>query len=63
MHGKNELKDYVQALRTLMAAMQSDPLPETFYVTVFIEWLRTGVSRTGVFRVHPYPFEIGCEHL
>ena len=31
--GKNELTNYVQELRTLMAAIQSDPLPETVYVT------------------------------
>ena len=44
--GKNELTDYVQGSRTLMAAMQSDPLSETVYVTVFMEGLRTGVART-----------------
>lgn len=55
--GKSELTDYVQELRTLMAAMQSDPLPETVYVTVFMEGLRTGVARTEVFRVHPSTFE------
>ena len=55
--GKNELTDYVQELKTLMAAMQSDPLPDTVYVTVFMEGLRTGVARTEVFRVHPSTFE------
>ena len=35
-----------------MTAMQSDPLPETVGVTVFMEDLRTGVARTEVFRVH-----------
>ena len=55
--GKNELMDYVQELRTLMAAMQSDPLPETVYVTVFMDGLRTGAARTEFFRVHPSPFE------
>ena len=55
--GKSELTDYVQELRTLMAAMQSDPLPETVYVTIFMEGLRTGVARTEVFRVHPTTFE------
>ena len=40
-----------------MTAMQSDPLPETVYLTVFMEGLRTGVSRTEVFRVHPSTFE------
>ena len=40
-----------------MAAMQSDPLPETVYVIVFMEDLRTGVARTEIFRVHPSTFE------
>ena len=40
-----------------MAAMQSDPLSDTIYVTVFMEGLRTGVVRTEVFRVHPSSFE------
>ena len=55
--GKNELMDYFQELRTLMAAMQSDPLPEAVHVTIFMEGLRTGVARTKVFRVHPSTFE------
>ena len=55
--GKNELTDYVQELRTLIAAMQIDPLPEVVCVTVFMEGLRTGVSRTEVFRVHPSTFD------
>ena len=42
--GKNELTGYVQELKTLMATMQSDTLPETVYVTVFMEGLRTGVA-------------------
>ena len=41
--GKIKLADCVQALRTLMDAMQSDPLSETVYVNVFmidfaLEW-------------------------
>ena len=55
--GKNELTNYVQDLRKMMASMQSDPLPETVYVTVFMEGLRTGVARVEVFRVHPSTFE------
>ena len=54
--GNIELTDYVQELRTLMAAMQSDPRSETVYVTVFMEGLRTGVARTEGFRVHPSTF-------
>ena len=56
-HGENELTDNVQELRTLMAAMKSDPLPETVHVTIFTEGLRTGIARTEVFRVHPSTFE------
>ena len=37
--------------------MQSDPLPEAVHVTIFMEGLRTGVSRTEVFRVHPSTLE------
>uniref|UniRef100_A0AAV1U985 Retrotransposon gag domain-containing protein n=1 Tax=Peronospora matthiolae TaxID=2874970 RepID=A0AAV1U985_9STRA len=55
--GKNELSDYFQELRTLMAAMQSDPLPEAVHVTIFMKGLRTGIARTEVFRVHPSTFE------
>ena len=55
--GKKELSDYVQELRTLLAAMQLDPLPEAVRVTIFMEGLRTGVARTEVFRVHPSTFE------
>ena len=40
-----------------MAAMQSDPLPETVHVTIFMEGLRTGITRTEVFRVHPSTVE------
>ena len=40
-----------------MAAMQSDRIPETVYVTVFMEGLRTGLARTEVFRVHLSTFE------
>ena len=55
--GKKELSDYVQELRTLIAAMQQDPLAEEVRVTIFMEGLRTGVARTEVFRVQPSTFE------
>ncbi|GMF35773.1 unnamed protein product [Phytophthora fragariaefolia] len=55
--GKKELVDYVQELRTLIAGMAVDPLPEAAIVTVFMEDLRTGVARTEVFRTHPTSFE------
>ena len=59
--GKKELSDFVQELRTLIAAMQLDPLPEAVLVTIFMEGLRTGVARTEVFRVHPATFEAAVD--
>ena len=50
--GKKELSDCVQELKTLLAAMQLDPLPEAVQVTNFMEGLRTEVARTEVFHVH-----------
>ena len=55
--GKKELSDYVQELRTLIAAMQPNPLPEMVLVTILMEVLLTGVARTEVFLVHPTSFE------
>ena len=37
--------------------MQLDPLLEVVQMTIFTENLRTGVSRTEVFSVHPATFE------
>ena len=59
--GRKELSDYVQELRTLIAAMQLDPLPEMVLVTIFMEGLRTGVAQTEVFRVHPTSFEAAVD--
>ncbi|ETI37931.1 hypothetical protein F443_16229, partial [Phytophthora nicotianae P1569] len=55
--GKKELLDYVQEVRTLIAGMAADPLPELVTVTVFMEGLRVSAARTEVFRVHPTSFE------
>ncbi|GMF59106.1 unnamed protein product [Phytophthora fragariaefolia] len=55
--GKKELVDDVQELRTLIAGMAVDPLPEAVTVTVFMEGLRTGVARTEGFRTHLTSFE------
>ena len=59
--GKKELSDYVQELRTLIAAMHLDTLPEMVLVTIFIEGLRTGVARAEVFGVHPTSFEAAVD--
>uniref|UniRef100_M4BTU0 Retrotransposon gag domain-containing protein n=1 Tax=Hyaloperonospora arabidopsidis (strain Emoy2) TaxID=559515 RepID=M4BTU0_HYAAE len=55
--GKKELSESFQKLRTLIAAMQLDPIPEMVLVTIFMEGLRTGVAQTEVLRVHPTSFE------
>ncbi|KAG3110054.1 hypothetical protein PI124_g8088 [Phytophthora idaei] len=56
-HGKKELLDYVQELRTLIAGTAADPLPEAVTLTVFMEGLRTSAARKEVYRVHPSSFE------
>ena len=56
-HDKKELSDYVQELRTLLADMQLEPLPEAVQVTILTDDLRTGVARTEIFRVHSSTFE------
>ncbi|KAG2804418.1 hypothetical protein PC111_g18264 [Phytophthora cactorum] len=50
--GKNELLDYVQELRTLIAGTAADLLPEAVMLAVFMEGLLTSAARTEVFRVH-----------
>ena len=59
--GKNELSDYVQELRTLIAAMQRDPLPEVVHVTMIMEGLCPGPDRPEVFCVHPTTLEGAVE--
>ena len=60
--GKKELSDYVQELKTLIAALQLDPLPEMDLITIFMESLHTGVAQTEVFRVHPTSFEAAVDN-
>ncbi|KAG3116100.1 hypothetical protein PI124_g23337 [Phytophthora idaei] len=42
--GKNELVDFVQELRALIAGMAADPLPEAATGTMFMEELRTSAA-------------------
>ncbi|POM63481.1 Gag protein [Phytophthora palmivora] len=55
--GKKELLDYVQELRTLIAGMFAEPVPEVVTTMVLMDGLRTGVARTEVFRSRPSSFE------
>ena len=59
--GRKDLRDYVQELRSLISAMQLDPLPEAVLLTIFMEGLCTGVARTEVFRVHSATFEAAVD--
>ena len=54
---RKELSEYVQELRSRLAAMQLGPLPEDVRVDLFMEGLRNEVARTKVFHVHPSTFE------
>ena len=55
--GKRTLGDYVQELRTLVAAMHQDPVQEAMVVNIFMGALNEGVVRTELFRSHPSTFE------
>ena len=57
LQGTKELSDFVQELRTLLAAMQLNPLAEEVKVTIVMEGIHTGIARTKVFRVHPSTLE------
>lgn len=55
--GKRTLEDYVQELRTLIAAMHQDPMQEAIVVTVFMGGLNEGVAQMELFRSHPATLE------
>ena len=60
-HGKKELSNYAQELRTVVADMQLFPLQEMVLVTVSMEGRRTGVARTEVIQVYPKSFEAAVD--
>ncbi|POM76747.1 LOW QUALITY PROTEIN: Pol protein [Phytophthora palmivora] len=55
--GKRELHEYIQEMRVLAASMVRNPLPEHIKVTVFMDGLKVGPSRTQLFRVHANTME------
>src|SRR5512145_3131401 len=59
LQGKKELVDYVQELRTLIAGMVSDPLPEAVTVTIFMPAHWRG--QDGSLPSSPCFFRRGCE--
>ncbi|OWZ04614.1 reverse transcriptase [Phytophthora megakarya] len=54
---KKNLLNFVQGLRTLIAGMFADSLPEAVTTTGFMDGLRTSVACTEVFRSRPASFE------
>ncbi|POM58772.1 Gag protein [Phytophthora palmivora] len=57
--GKRELHEYIQEMRVLAVSLVGDPLPEHIKVTVFMDGLKVGPSRTQLFRVHANTMEEG----
>ncbi|POM64994.1 Gag protein [Phytophthora palmivora] len=55
--GKRELHEYTQEMRVLAASLVGNPLPEHIKVTVFMDGLKVGPSRTQLFRVHANTME------
>ncbi|POM71095.1 LOW QUALITY PROTEIN: Gag protein [Phytophthora palmivora] len=55
--GKRELHEYIQEMRVLAASLVGNPLPEHIKVTVFMDGLKVGPSRTQLFRVHANTME------
>ncbi|POM62296.1 Gag protein [Phytophthora palmivora] len=47
-----ELHEYIQEMRVLAASLVGNPLPEHIQMTVFMDSLKVGPSRTQLFRVH-----------
>ncbi|KAI9985919.1 hypothetical protein PInf_024710 [Phytophthora infestans] len=45
--GKRELQAYVQEMRTLVASLEGNPLPEDVKSTVFMAGLKVGPARTS----------------
>ncbi|POM78272.1 LOW QUALITY PROTEIN: Pol protein [Phytophthora palmivora] len=54
---KCELHEYIQEMRVLAASLVGNPLPEHIKVTVFMDGLKVGPSRTQLFRVHANTME------
>ncbi|POM69526.1 Pol protein [Phytophthora palmivora] len=55
--GKRELHEYIQEMRVLAASLVGNPLSEHIKVTVFVDGLKVGPSRTRLFRVYANTME------
>ncbi|POM66744.1 Gag protein [Phytophthora palmivora] len=54
---KRQLNEYIQEMQVLTASLVGNPLPEHIKVTVFMDGLKVGPSRTQLFRVHANTME------
>ncbi|POM69411.1 LOW QUALITY PROTEIN: Gag protein [Phytophthora palmivora] len=54
---KRELHEYIQEMRVLAPSLVGNPLHEHVKVTVFMDCLKVGPSRTQLFRVHANTME------
>ncbi|KAI9998541.1 hypothetical protein PInf_002932 [Phytophthora infestans] len=48
--GKRELQEYAQEIRTLVASLAGNPLPDAVKTTFFMDGLKVGPARTQLFR-------------
>ncbi|POM75099.1 LOW QUALITY PROTEIN: Gag protein [Phytophthora palmivora] len=55
--GKRELHEYIQEMRVLAASLVGNPLPEHIKLTVLMDGLKVGPSRTQLFRVQANTME------
>ncbi|KAI9988926.1 hypothetical protein PInf_022614 [Phytophthora infestans] len=55
--GKREVQEYVQEMRTLVASLAGNPLPEDIKTTVFMDDLKVGPARALLFRVQANTME------
>ncbi|POM70013.1 Gag protein, partial [Phytophthora palmivora] len=55
--GERELYEYIQEMRVLAASLVGNPLPEHIKVTVFMDGLKVGPSRTQLFHLHANTME------
>ncbi|POM61887.1 LOW QUALITY PROTEIN: Gag protein [Phytophthora palmivora] len=54
---KGSLHEYIQEMRVLAASLVGNPVLELIKVTVFMDGLKVGPSRTQLFRVHANTME------
>ena len=54
---KRSLQEFVQEMRSLLASIYGEPIPESIKVATFMNGLRHGPSRQALFRKVPATME------